>query len=484
MTIGDWLKRTFTIKRPEPPPPVEPGLYHAMQETDGMYSRFHLRVDRDGSGLLMANAAATARLSTTGVMIAKDLLDGKDENAILQDLTQNFKGTTKTMMRADIDKINNLITELVNPHDAYPIFNLEDPALSPYTSELIAPLQAAVTLAPPEQLVPILDRLWDVGIPNVTLIAPGSPDPDYLVQDFPIHLVRAIERAEDLGLIAGVRARASDLHNAAGARGTLLADLVQAGLDHMTVFYASTDAQIHDALLGEGDHAIALEVFNWLEDNETCAIAQVPLIQSTLETLEATIWELMNLGADNLSFFALATADTGDATARSGDLRRTEGDMPQSGDLRRTEGDIARSGNAAEGNLQLKEAITADGLLQVASLVEETAYEVQARFIWEPPVQRNPAVPLAQQVRKGPRCAGEVAIRVEPDGSVIPPRGPYRSAGNLLTDSWDKIWENEAFRVYRERVEAPTRCDRCPGLTICAADCPREPSGWAQYPTQ
>ncbi len=455
MTIRDWLKRTFTIERPEPPPPVEPGLYHAMQETDGMYSRFHLRVDHDGSGLLMANAAATARLSHTGVLIAKGLLDGKDENAILQDLAENFKGTTKTMMRADIAKVNDLITELVNPHDAYPVFNLEDPALSPYASEFIAPLQAAVTLAEPARLVPILDRLWDVGIPNVTLIVPGTPDPAYLAQDFPIHLVRAVERAEDLGLIAGVRARASDLHDE-----TLLADLVQAGLDHMTIFYASTDAQIHDALFGEGDHASAVKVFNWLEANETCAIAQIPLVQSTLETLEATISKLMDLGADNLSFFALATAESEANAARSGDLRRTE-----------------------EGGLQQAEAITADGLLQVASLVEETAYEVQARFIWEPPVQRNPTTPLVQQVREGPRCAGEVAIRVEPDGAVIPPRGPYQSAGNLLTDSWDTIWENEAFRVYRERVEAPTRCDRCPGLTICAADCPREPSGWAQYPT-
>jgi radical SAM protein with 4Fe4S-binding SPASM domain len=477
-----------------------------MQETDGMYSRFHLRVDRDGSGLLMANAAATARLSHTGVFIAKGLLDGKDENAILQDLAENFKGTSKAMMRADIDKVNNLITELINPHDAYPVFNLEDPALSPYSSALIAPLQAAVTLAEPERLVPILDQLWDVGIPNVTLIAPGTPDPDYLTRDFPIHLVRAVERAEDLGLIAGVRARASDLHDE-----TLLADLVQAGLDHMTIFYASTDARIHDALFGDGDHASAVEVFNWLEANETCAIAQIPLVQSTLETLEATISKLMDLGADNLSFFALATAESDVKAARSGDLRRTEegdrrrteeGDRrrtetARSGDLRRTEegdrrrtegedrrrteeGDLRRT---EEGGLQRAEAITADGLLQVASLVEETAYEVQARFIWEPPIQRNPAMPLVQQVREGPRCAGEVAIRVEPDGSVIPPRGPYQSAGNLLTDSWDTIWENEAFRMYRERVEAPTRCDRCPGLTICAADCPREPSGWAQYST-
>jgi radical SAM protein with 4Fe4S-binding SPASM domain len=73
-----------------------------------------------------------------------------------------------------------------------------------------------------------------------------------------------------------------------------------------------------------------------------------------------------------------------------------------------------------------------------------------------------------------------VAVRVELDGSVIPPRGLYQSAGNLLRDAWETIWNNEIFRIYRERVEAPTRCDVCPGLAICAADCPREPAGWAQ----
>jgi radical SAM protein with 4Fe4S-binding SPASM domain len=100
--------------------------------------------------------------------------------------------------------------------------------------------------------------------------------------------------------------------------------------------------------------------------------------------------------------------------------------------------------------------------------------------MWNPPVQRVPDLPLADQVMKGPRCSGDVAVRVEADGTVIPPRGPYENAGNILQDSWDTIWNHEVFRIYRERVEAPTHCDICPGLVICAADCPREPAGWAQ----
>jgi radical SAM protein with 4Fe4S-binding SPASM domain len=112
-------------------------------------------------------------------------------------------------------------------------------------------------------------------------------------------------------------------------------------------------------------------------------------------------------------------------------------------------------------------------------MVEEEADEAQVAYIWQPPVARDPALPLVEQVRQGPRCAGDVAIRVESDGTIIPPRGPRQAAGNLLTQSWEAIWNHPAFRQYRERVEAPTRCQLCPGMAICAADCPVEPRGWA-----
>ena len=55
------------------PSRVRPGLYHYTREADGQITRFHLRVGRTGDGLLLANAAAMARLSPTGVVLAEGL---------------------------------------------------------------------------------------------------------------------------------------------------------------------------------------------------------------------------------------------------------------------------------------------------------------------------------------------------------------------------------------------------------------------------
>ncbi len=166
----------------------------------------------------------------------------------------------------------------------------------------------------------------------------------------------------------------------------------------------------------------------------------MPLVASTLDGLNETLAALLDLMVPNVSLFVIATEDD--------------------------EGDHG--------------AVSAEAMRQVAAQVEEDADEAQVRYLWEPPVMRNPEQLLSAQVREGPRCSGDAAIRIEPDGSVIPPRGPRRIAGNILRDTWETIWGHEAFRRYRERVEVPTRCDVCPGLAICAADCPREPAGWSQ----
>lgn len=426
---NNWLKRLFSFERSQPAPPVKPGLYHVMHEGEDGIARFHLRVDNDGSGMLIANAMAAAKLTASGALIAKGLLEDKSEEHIVQTLKQSFAGADAALMQADIAKVRQLIEQLRAPGDTYPVFNLEDAATSPYNAELIAPLQASVPLAEPELIRPILDRLWEVCIPHVTLLVSDGFQP--------VHLVQAIERAEDLGMIAGVRSRASNLQQEG-----LLPDLRMAGVDHITFLYAASDPALHDALCGQGDHAAAESVLAWLEDHQISAIAEIPLIQSTLDVLDDTVALLQQKGADNISFVAYPTPD--DAIAE-------------------TEGVFSR-----------------DGMAQVATTVEEIANTAQAIFIWNPPVQRDPARSLTDQIIAGPRSSGDVAVRVEPTGEVIPPRGPYHSAGNLLSDSWASIWDDDVFRDYRERVEAPTRCDICPGLAICAADCPRDPKGWAR----
>lgn len=431
--VTDWLQRLFNLQRATPPGFVPPGLYHALREAGGEYTRFHLRVEPDGSGMLIANATAATQLTPSGVVIVKGLLDGKDEDAIIKQLTRGFEGASETMMRQDIEMVRMLISDVVTPGDRYPIFNLEDAAISPYAARLLAPLQASLPLAEPERLLPLLDRLWEAGIPHVTfLIQP----PAGLNAE---HLLRAIERAEEIGMIAGVRGRALDIRDVA-----LLQRMHEAGVDHVTLLYASSDPAVHDALCGAGDHAAAEEIFNWLETQAICAIAETPLTPATVDTLPGTVDAMARLGVDTIAFVAYATVDA--ATAE-------------------------RDG-----------ALKAEAMPQVATTIEEMSNQNAMRFIWDPPVQRVPGIPLDEQVRRGPRTTGDVAVHVEPDGEVYPPRGPYRSAGNLLSDPWQKIWNHDAFRIYRERVEAPTRCESCPGLTICAADCPAEPAGWSQPP--
>ncbi len=430
MPRKNWLSQLMSIHLPSAPPAVEPGLYHTAREVNGNFTRYHLRVERDGSGMLIANASAAVRLTPTGVVMAQDLLENKEEARIVSDLVAQFSGVDEAQLHADIGRVRNLIEAMLNPGDTFPIFSLDDALLSPFGAQLIAPLQAGVPVAPPEALLPLLDQLWEVAIPHVVFYIAKADEAE--------HLARAVEHAEALGMIAGVRGLATTLH----AKG-LLPALWQAGVDHVTVVYASSDPAVHDALCGPGDHAAAVSVFHWLQENEIAAVAEIPLVKSTVELPEETVEALLELGADSLSFVAYPTTWA--------QLAAEDGALP------------------------------VEALPQVATEVEESASLAGVRFIWEPPVERDPRLSLREQIQQGPRCSAEVAVRVEADGEVIPPRGPYRSAGNLLHDTWESIWNDPAFRHYRERVESPVeRCEACPGLALCVTACPADPEGWAR----
>ncbi len=410
---------------------IRPGLYHFMYEAAGEATRFHLRVDSSGNGLLLAGASAAARLRPSGVILAKGLLEGDDEPALLERLRRCFRNVTVEEARLDIKRVWGLIDDLAEPGDTYPIVNLADPTFTPSADRLDRPLSADVPLAEPDRVVPLLDRMWDEGIPHVTLIAGDAPNP--------AHLVRAVERAEDLGMIAGVRARGSVL-----VRGTLIHDLAQAGVDHLNVLYLAAEAERHDRLAGSGDHEHALRAIGMARQNEVYPLAEIALTRATVEVAEETIRSLPGLGVGSAALFALA-AETGTAGG---------------------------------------EALRAEELIQVAGLIEETADEAGLRLLWYPPVRFDPSRSATEQVCGGPRASGDTAVRVEPDGAVLPARGPRIVGGNLLSDPWPRIHESLAFRQYRARVEHDTHCEQCPGLAICAVDCPRNPQGWADERTR
>lgn len=408
---------------------INSGLYHYIRESDGKFTRFHLRVDLDGSGMLLVNSTIGARLTETGVIIAKSILDGEDNTQTLNKLKNCFNISDLTTVQKDIDKIKDIISNLASPEDNYPIINLNDTAVSPYESQLIAPLSADVSYGHKEKMLQIVDALWKVGIPHVKfLITEKTFDKD---------LIQLIEHAEDIGMITGICSNAQLFDN-----NDMIKKIAAAGLDHFTFYFASADRKINDSIYGYKDYDAVINLISQLKEFEVCPVASIPLIEDTVDTLFETIEMLNGHGIYNISFYAIAAPNNFNNDEKSRSLK-------------------------------------ADSLPQVAAQIEEFLGNTPSRFLWNPSVLRNPKMTIIEQVNKGPRCSGDVSVRIEKDGSVIPPRGIYQIAGNILNDSWEKIWNNDVFKIYREHIEAPTRCEMCPGLTICAADCPRNPEGWA-----
>lgn len=415
-----WWRRIFDFRIPKRPKAVESGIYQFRKEGGGRVTRFHLRVEETGSGLLLANASVAARLSPSGVFIAKNLLEGRTADEIRTRVRKIFRGVDDPQLDSDLSKVGEFLDTLANPEDNYPIFNLDDPSVGP-PRKLMAPFHAQLPVAPPEQINPLLGRLWECGVMHVTFQVMRKSTPD--------DSVRNVERAEDLGMISGVSAIAGWML----AR-SLMERLALAGVDYITVPMVFPEEPRQDFLLGPGDFSAAMQVFSECAAREVCPVAEIPLFKDNVSEIEAILEVLRERGVQNVLYYGIAS------DRQPAGLDRAE-------------------------------------LIRAAASVDELSRVANVRYVWLPAVSRGGS--LSDLIEEGPRSAGDVSIRVEADGSVFPSRGPKIPAGNLLTDPWAAIWNHDAFRNYRARVESPTRCDICPGLEICAADCPGEPAGYA-----
>jgi radical SAM protein with 4Fe4S-binding SPASM domain len=422
-----WLKEHAWIQPPASAAPLGPGVYHYQRLQSEWPTRFHLRVDPDGGGLLLANAAEAAYLSPVGVEMVHQVLEDTPDETILDGVRQRYQGASSAEMAADLAGIHAMVADLSEPGDNYPVTNLTDHPAG-RGRVLAAPFRADVVQGDPETIRDLLNRLWEVGIPHTTFLAnPARP---------PAELVRLVEAAEDLGMIAGLRALASWLSP------DVIREAALAGLDHLDVVWVAEDASTHEAVTAPGDWEAAGAAFAQCHDLELAPVAEVPLFAGNASAIRDLMAALARRSVTNLSFYALACPND-DTTA------------------------------------QAAGALPARGVVSVAVAITEAAEEGQTRYLWAPPVRFDPRRSLADHVRAGPRAVGDVSVRVEADGSVFPARGPRQCTGNLLTQTWEEIWNHECFARYRGRLEQPERCPDCPDLPLCRADCPKDPRAWS-----
>jgi radical SAM protein with 4Fe4S-binding SPASM domain len=259
-------------------------------------------------------------------------------------------------------------------------------------------------------------------------------------------------------MIAGVRASSLRWY-----RKDTVGDLAAAGLDYMVLPYLVDEAW-HHRICGPDDRQLAAETIARIRGWEMTPVAALPMIPAWTDALPRSLDLLQQLGVHHAEVFAIAelrapipglpTATRGDGTGRT-----------------------ASNGSSARGSPGDR-GFYAHELRQFASWIEDLADARRMQLVWLPPHARWQDESLCETLRRGPRAGGDVSIRVDREGFVIPPRGPYRSAGNLLVDPWPDIWHDEAFLRYRGRITSNTRCRQCPGMVICAADCPTEFVSW------
>jgi radical SAM protein with 4Fe4S-binding SPASM domain len=109
--------------------------------------------------------------------------------------------------------------------------------------------------------------------------------------------------------------------------------------------------------------------------------------------------------------------------------------------------------------------------------VRDRAAELGMRFLWYTPTEYCRMSPVELEIG-AKRCnAGEYSLCVEPNGDILPCQSYYVSAGNLLHDPWEKIWDGELFRSFRDRevdprlAGLPEKCWDCPDLPLCGGGC-------------
>ncbi len=421
--------------------PLAPGLYHFRREDDGGKVRLHLRLDADGQGLLIINANRVFHLNPTAAYMAYLALNETPENEVIQNITHTYR-VSLPQAKTDYALISTQIKELIRPDGACPICDLDLETTAPFSARPSAPyrMDLAITYrcnngcahcynARPrnfpeittEKWKEILDRLWKLGIPHIVFTG-GEPT---LRDDLP----ELIAHAEKNGQITGINTNGRKLSNPA-----YLKSLVAAGLDHVQITFESHEPAIHDKMVNApGAWQQTVSGLRNALTSPLFVMTNTTLLQDNSALLSETLDYLAELGVPTVGLNALIYSGRG-LTVGSG----------------------------------LKES----QLPPMLDIAGQKTNDHGQRLIWYTPTQYCHFDPTQMELGVKGCTAALYNMCIEPDGSVLPCQSYYQPLGNLLTDSWDSIWNHPLAVSLRERQAIPSECSGCQLLPECGGGCP------------
>ena len=425
------------------PPAAVPstGLYHYVRESEQERSRIHLRVDADGHGTLIVNANSVMHLNPTATYMAWLILEGKTKEERVRAVCWRYS-VSKQQAESDLLSFLFQFEELIRPDGACPVHELELDSLMPFSARPSAPyrMDLAVTYRcnndcahcynarernfpelTTEQWFKIIDQLWALGVPHIVFTGGEAT----LRNDLP----ELIHHAESNGQITGLNTNARRLMDE-----RYVQKLVEAGLDHVQVTVESCDEQVHDEMMRtKGAFKQTIAGLENALNHKLYVMTNTTMLRTNVHTIPDTLDFLADLGVPTIGLNALIYSGNG-LTVGTG-LRESE-------------------------------------LQPILDLAQRRTADYGQKLIWYTPTQYCQFDPTANHLGVKGCTAALYSMCIESNGDVLPCQSYYRSLGNLLTDSWDSIWNHELAVRLRERHNLPTKCNGCDLLAECGGGCP------------
>jgi len=376
MNIVEKIATRFSKMQPLPA-----GTHHMQATEDEKPYRLHLRLNKDGSGLLILNAATVLQLNPTAAEYAFHFIKGTSPDEAASQISKRYRVDKKTAL-ADFSNFADQIHTLISTPDLDPASFLDFERAQPHSADSTLRLDCAVTYrlaesthaeyAPvkrvdreltTEEWQIILDKAWAAGIPHIIFTGGEATLRDDLSQ--------LIAHAEKNGQVCGLLTDGLKL-----ADKDYLEMLLQTGLDHVMLILQPDEPRSWKAIQTIVPQDLFLTVhFTLNKDNAGDA--------------KNILQKLANLAVENISL------------------------------------------SAADSSLL-------DEMLELQSVANSLRLTVR----WDLPVPYSSSNPVAIETQDDeiPAGAGKTWMYVEPDGDVLPAQGEAdKVLGNLLKDDWDRI---------------------------------------------
>jgi radical SAM protein with 4Fe4S-binding SPASM domain len=428
------------------PAALKPDLYtYRFTDSRGYSRRTHLRIEKDGGGVLFVDVTDAIHLNQTAALIAYWALEGIPEKKAIRRLKAAYSGHQQ--IADDVSGVFKLIqhvtTEAGCPTcgidflEQKPLFSTR--ANAPYKADIAltygcnnacshcynATSHLGMASLAVEDWKRVFTLLKKKGVPHIIFTGGEAT----LHPDLP-ELVRFVDQQ---GQIAGL--------NSNGRRFSqmqFVESLKSAGLNHLQITLSSHQARVHDEINGVSAFSQTIKGIENAQAGGIHTITNTTIMQKNRDHVEEIIDFIHALG---IRTFAM-------------------------------NGMIYSGGGYCDPN-----AIPEEELPSILIRIRDRARERSMKFLWYTPTEYCRMNPVELEIG-AKRCnAAEYSICVEPNGDVLPCQSFYVAAGNILREPWEKIWNGELFRSFRDRESdpkwagLPEKCWECPDLPMCGGGC-------------